>query len=48
MTDPRHDTLARLLVQHSTRLKPDEHVLIEAFDAPESMVVSLVRVFRSM
>lgn len=42
MTDPRLPQLAHLLVHHSTKLRPGEHVLIEAFDLPEAMVVALV------
>ena len=39
--------LARLLVGHSTRLAAGEHVLIEAFDVPDAMVVALVRAVRA-
>jgi len=46
MLDPRITKLADLLVQHSTRLKPGEHVLVEAFDIPEAMVIALVRAVR--
>lgn len=35
MLDPRIDTLAALLVEHSLKLQPGETVLIEAFDIPE-------------
>jgi aminopeptidase len=35
--------LARLLVGHSTRLQRGEHLLIEAFDVPHSMVIEIVR-----
>ena len=38
MLDPRYTTLAELLVNHSCRLKPGEHLLIEAFDAPDLLV----------
>jgi aminopeptidase len=48
MTDPRYDELARLLIQHSTELKSGEHLLIEAFDMPESMVIALVRAAREV
>ncbi|MHC5023051.1 MAG: aminopeptidase [Planctomycetota bacterium] len=47
MPDPRYRTLARLLVEHSTRLQADEHILIEAFDAPEAMVIALVEAARA-
>jgi aminopeptidase len=43
MHDPRYDKLAATLVQHSTKVQPDENVLIETFDAPEAMTVALVR-----
>ena len=43
MTDPRITKLAELLINHSTRLKKSEHVLIEAFDIPEEMVIALVK-----
>jgi len=46
MHDPRLDKLAGLLVNHSTRLTRGEHLLVEAFDAPEEMVVALVRAVR--
>ena len=36
MNDPRMDRLAEILVNHSTRLKAGEKVLIECFDLPES------------
>jgi aminopeptidase len=42
MRDPRSVQLARLLVEHSTRLQPGEAVLIEAFDVPDPIVVDLV------
>ncbi|MFI5371877.1 MAG: aminopeptidase [Candidatus Eisenbacteria bacterium] len=42
MRDPRSIRLAKLLVEHSTRLQPGEAVLIEAFDVPDSIVVDLV------
>jgi len=48
MTDPRMHDLARTLIHHSTRLKPGEHLLIEAFDIPEAMVVALVAAARSV
>jgi aminopeptidase len=46
MHDPRFDKLAKLLVEYSTRLKKNENVLIEAFDVPDQMVVSLIRAAR--
>lgn len=47
MIDPRIVKLADLLIRHSVRLKPGEHVLIEAFDIPETMVIALIRAARS-
>jgi aminopeptidase len=46
MPDPRITRLAELLVTHSTRLEPGEHVLIEGFDVPEDIVIELVRAAR--
>ena len=48
MGDPRYTTLAKLLIEHATRLAPGEHLLIEAFDIPEAMVVALVRAARAV
>ncbi len=42
MRDPRMNELADLLTGHATAMQADEHVLIEAFDAPEAMVVALI------
>ncbi len=41
--DPRHLKLADILVNHSTRLKPGERVLVETFDTPEEFTAVLVR-----
>lgn len=46
MNDPRFDELAKLLVEYSTRLKRNEKVLIEAFDAPDEMTIALIRAAR--
>ncbi|MEM9752676.1 MAG: aminopeptidase [Planctomycetota bacterium] len=43
MQDPRISKLAQTLARHSTRLEAGEHVLIEAFDIPSEMVVTLVQ-----
>ena len=48
MHDPRLDTLARLLVTHSTRLVKGDKVLIDAFDIPEQMTVALIRAARAV
>ncbi len=42
MRDPRNVKLARLIVQHSTQLKPGEAVMIEAFDLANGLVLDLV------
>ena len=46
MQDARFDKLAKLLVEYSTRLKRNEKVLIESFDAPDEMTIALVRAAR--
>jgi len=48
MTDPRINRLADLLINHSTRLRAGEHILIEGFDIPEAMVVALVKAARKV
>jgi len=47
MHDPRCDRLASLLVNFSTRLKPGEKFLIDAFDIPPEMSVALIRAARA-
>jgi aminopeptidase len=47
MRDPRVTRLAELLVNHSTRLRSGEHVLIEAFDAPDEPVIALIEAARA-
>ncbi|MSR45042.1 MAG: aminopeptidase [Phycisphaerales bacterium] len=42
MNDPRFQTLASTIINHSVRLKAGENILIEAFDLPEGMVLALV------
>ncbi len=46
LIDPRFLKLADGLVGFSTALKKGERVLIEAFDAPDAMVVALIRATR--
>ena len=48
MTDPRFDTLAQLLVSHSTTLAAGEHLLIEAFDVPDAFVCAAVKAARAV
>jgi aminopeptidase len=46
MQDVRFDKLASLLVNYSTHLQRDEKVLIDCFDAPDEMVIALIRAVR--
>jgi aminopeptidase len=46
--DPRLDQLAAGLTGFSTKLKRGERVLIDAFDVPDAMVISLVRAARNL
>jgi aminopeptidase len=46
MQDLRQDKLARILVGYCTRIQPEEKVLIEATDAPDDMVITVVRAVR--
>lgn len=48
MHDSRLDQLSRVLIRHSTKLKKGEHVLIELFDVPDEMGVSLIRAARAV
>jgi aminopeptidase len=48
MHDPRETKLAQLLINHSTRLQAGEHVLIEAFDIPTSMIIETIRAARGV
>lgn len=41
-----YDALSRVLTEHSTKLKKREQVLIDAYDVPESFVISLIRAVR--
>ena len=43
MKDTRYSQLAKVLVSHSCRVKPDEKVLIEAFDVPTDFTVELIK-----
>src|SRR3974390_1406704 len=46
MIDPRYSKLAGILTAYSTRLQKGEKVLIDAFDVPREMVISLIRAAR--
>jgi aminopeptidase len=48
MIDPRVRSLASVLVRHSTKLVAGEHVLVELFDAPESIALALVEKIRAV
>ncbi|MBC7784930.1 MAG: aminopeptidase [Burkholderiales bacterium] len=43
MKDPRYSSLADLLVTHSMCVRPNDRVLVEAFDIPPDFVVELIR-----
>ena len=46
MPDPRITKLAEMLINYSTKLKKGDHILIEAFDIPEEMVIACVKAAR--
>jgi aminopeptidase len=48
MKDPRYTQLASLLVRHSMDVRPNEKVLIEAFDIPVDFTVELIRQIESV
>ncbi|GHB92623.1 aminopeptidase [Cerasicoccus arenae] len=45
--DPRYIDLAKVLASFSTRLKPGERVLIDAYDIPDEFVLALCRQVRA-
>jgi aminopeptidase len=47
MHDSRLDKLADVLTSHSTKLKSGEKVLIDIFDAPDEMAISLIQATRA-
>jgi aminopeptidase len=47
MSDPRYDSLARVLTGHSTKLKAGERVLIDVSDTPEEFVIAMIRAARA-
>lgn len=47
MSDPQFDSLARVLVNHSTKLKAGERVLIDVAETPEDFVIALIRAVRA-
>lgn len=46
MMDPRIQRLADTLIDFSTGLKKGEHILIEAFDLPQDMVLATIKAVR--
>ena len=46
MSNPRYDSLARILVGNSTKDKKGEHVLIDVSETPEEFVIALIRAVR--
>ena len=47
MTDPRYDSLAKVLVSHSTKPKKGERVMIDVSETPEEFVIALIRAVRA-
>lgn len=47
MTDPRFTKLAETLIGHSTQLKRGENILVETWDIPEEMIISIVEAARA-
>ena len=47
MTDTRYRDLARILVRHSTETAPGQHILVEAWDTPETMIEALLAEIRA-
>ena len=45
--DPRYTRLAELLVRHSCRVQPGEHLLVELFDGPEEVAIAVVEATRA-
>lgn len=43
MTDPRVEKLAKILVNHSVKLKAGENLLIEVFDSGEELAAELIK-----
>ncbi len=47
MSDPRYDSLAKVLVFHSTKPKKGERVMIDVSETPEEFVIALIRAVRA-
>jgi aminopeptidase len=48
MSDSRFQKLAKLLVEYSTKLKRNEHVLLDMIDVPDEFTVELIRAVRKV
>ena len=46
--EDNYNRLAKVLTSFSTKLKKGEHVLIDVCDAPDDMVIALVRAARKL
>ena len=47
MSDPRYDSLAKVLASHSTKTKKGERVMIDVSETPEEFVIALIRAVRA-
>ncbi len=47
MSDSRYDSLAKVLVSHSTKPKKGERVMIDVSETPEEFVIALIRAVRA-
>lgn len=47
MSDSRYDSLAKVLVSHSTKPKKGERVMIDVSETPEEFVITLIRAVRA-
>ena len=43
MHDPRIDSLARQLIRYSTKVRKGDRVMIDIYDAPNSVTLALFR-----
>jgi len=48
MTDPRYAKLARLLVDYSTELKKNDHIMLDMLDVPDEFTIELMRAVRKV
>jgi aminopeptidase len=47
MSHPHYDSLAKVLITHSTRLQSSERVLLDVSETPEEFVIALIRAARA-